>query len=254
MDDFFVYVGHREIQIADLNTGKVKESISDVEGVEGFEFAPNTQRYAAYGQNKITVLDYNKKVACLELEANLLVHNYLESELRSVRFNKSGDQIACLLEDGDIEVWSLTGEEPTKILSYSSTATGIYWGEALVGVGSDSLVFFKEDGTILHTCDKKAQVEAYDEADSNIASPLEMDDEDLTDYYTTSPLYPLKNNDEVEWLVAVETGVIVSACKDKKELDKHLSYTWKNKYAWPVSWRENVIYDTMEQAMDEINL
>ncbi len=194
LDDFFVYLENNAIQIADLNTGEVIESISNVKAVEGFEFAPNSQRYVAYGANKVTLFDYNKKVVAFKLASHLLIPDCLEAEVRPIRFNRSGDKIACLLDNGNIEVWSLNGEKPTKTLTYPSQATGIYWGEALVGVSGEKLIFLNEDGTLIHACDKKAQIEAYEEIDNKGAIPSEMEDQ--------------------------------------------LSYTWKNKYAWPTSWRK----------------
>ena len=248
LDDFFVYLEDEHIQIADLNTGKVKECIPNVESIQGFEFAPNSQRYAAYGENRITIWDYNKKVATFELDSSLLIQDYFECELRPIAFNTSGDKIVCLLDNGDIQVWSLKDGVPSKILTYPSKATGIYWGEALVGVSGEALIFFKEDGTLIRTCDKAAQIAAYNEVYDTVGSPLEIGDEDWMTYGDSSSLYPFKYKEQAEWLVALETGNIISSCKGLKELDPHLSYTWKNKYAWPVSWRKTTVYDTMAQA------
>jgi WD40 repeat protein len=165
LGDFFVSLRNNEIQIVELNTGIVQEVVSETILADGFEFAPNSQRYAAYYDNSILIFDYNKKVFEFELSSDLYLQDYYKSELRSIRFNSSGDKVACLLADGEIVIWSLVDSVATIVMSYQSKAMGLYWGEVLVAVGRNTLEFFKEDGTS-HCYNKNAQTEAYHELTS----------------------------------------------------------------------------------------
>lgn len=252
LDHFMVYQNSDQLIFIDIRTGKKQTSTTCLIGVKGIQFAPDGKRFAVYSDNNVLIYDDEQVLGKLTTNKKIVGENRAYSELRSVQFDPTGTKIAVLLNSNKIQIWTV--ETTKQVQEFPSNVEGIYWGNSIVGVGAYEISFYKEDGTIINTSDKELQVEAYNEL-YDTSTPLQLGKRDLTFKYPANPNYPLYDNGRKVWVSAIPTGVVIANEINVDVLDKHLSYAYKNKYAWPYRWGgDENIYSVLYDAKDNPKL
>lgn len=248
---FMVYQDSDQLCLANIETGEVQSSMNCLIAVKGIVFEGAGRRYAVYSEKSVLVYEETELIAELKLGTKLSQEHQFDSELRSVQFNSTGDKLLVLLDNNKAQVWCL--KEAIVLHEFDCNGDGIYWGDSIVGVGAYEISFYKEDGSLMLHCDKDLQAKAYNELYDQ-PKPLKVGKKDWALKYELAPNYPLHNNGKKTWLAVIQTGVVIGEVQ-AGVLDQHLSYTYKNKYAWPYRWGSGErLYSSLYAAKEDSKL
>ncbi len=248
-DDFYVLFSGTSLAYYDTKKGNLMQEVEFSNSGKFIHFAPNQNRFAIVEINQIHIFDETSRLGSFTLPNDIGGSNNYSSELRPVTFSPDGKYIAALLEKPEIVILEI-GEDIKEIKRFKTNnlVQGIFWGKQLILAGPQYVGFNQMDGRLLHATDKAQQVASFTELYPEIESPLQLKNHDLNERFDLPPHYPFKYKNEAHWLLALETGLVISPSPHVPILDKHLSYVWNHRMAWPYRWAKASIFDHMANA------
>ncbi|MGK0390444.1 MAG: hypothetical protein ACI94Y_003197, partial [Maribacter sp.] len=236
-----------------INTGKRSQTIDHNAAVNHIVISPDSSRFAIVSGTSITIYTDFKKSHFFSISNKVMGFYASDSELRPFAFSPDGSHITFLTNDSKIETWSLV-KEATSIHSFTVLGfmSGIYLtADRVIAVGGNGIGFWDYNGQQIHIFNKENQTKAYNELYQEVNGPLHTGKYDLADDFDHNPNYPFLGENKAEWLVALETGLVISSSKDLFELDKYLSIVWNDQYAIPYRWMESALYSTAAEAVND---
>lgn len=220
---YLACTGRGGVLIADAANGEILAR-HDVTA-QGLVWSPDGERLAALDNGEavhlIDVGDERPRV----LTAPPRARDPRMPDVPGFAWSPDGTRGVVRTADG-AEIWSLANApERTSVLD-APFASGVLWGDAIVLIGPEAVVFARPDGTTIG--------EVAFHATAKGPKPLERDGENHGDYFSVDPTFPL--DDETYAVAFDRENLVIAPAGREADVDAKVAWTVGSRHSWPLRW------------------